>query len=120
MRNDFELLELNVCPECFSSYLEEVYIAGTNSYHIECKHCGNTSEPTLIQEEAKILWNSVKNDDVEFFKAEIIACEVEIRRCEREIEDLEEEIDGNRWHINNFKKELSELMGGGKGEYDGK
>lgn len=106
MRNDFEQLKLRFCPECYSDWLEEVYTSETNEYYIECKHCGKTSDKTMIQEEAAIIWNNIPNPEVDDILEEISYLEEQIKIKNEEIEAIVDDIDCCYQDIEILKKEL--------------
>lgn len=86
MFNTKEELELLLCPDCESDWLEEIYNIDTKSYHIKCNSCEFVGEGSLVQREATILWNKTTR-----YSEEIYFLEKKLEDVIREIDSLEDE-----------------------------
>lgn len=90
------------CPVCNAEAVEEIFL--NNEYSFYCEDCGYESPPTLIQNEAIILFQDAFNELHENKELEENITEIEndIDNLQRRIEDLESDI----W---DYEEELKEL-----------
>lgn len=93
MFNTKEELELLLCPDCESDWLEEIYNIDTKSYHIKCNSCEFVGEGSLVQREAIILWNKTTrySEEIDSLEEELEAYKEELRSIVRRIDYLEDE-----------------------------
>lgn len=111
MKNDKEILQLRCCPICESDNLVEIYEVGKKLYKIKCNFCGFTSEGSMVQNEAAIIWNKIErfSEEIEFLKQELRIYEHDLRRNRERIDELEDDNLYLESEIHKIEKRMEDL-----------